>query len=100
MKIPLSVIDSKTEQRETLIRNADIIISAVGKKGVILPNSLKKGVILIGVGMHQEDDKMHADYEEELIVEKARYYTPVPGGVGPVNVAMLLQNLVKAAKQQ
>lgn len=97
--IPLTVIDSKTKYKENILRNADILISAVGKKGIIQPEFIKKGAILIGVGMHQEKGKMHADYEEELVAEKASYFTLVPKGVGPVNVAMLLYNLVKAAKQ-
>ncbi len=97
--IPFTVIDSKTKNKENILKNADIIISAVGRRGVIQPEFIKKGAILIGVGMHQEKGKMHADYEEKLVEEKASYFTPVPKGVGPVNVAMLLYNLVEAAKQ-
>lgn len=96
-----TIIDSKTENVEDLTRSADIMVSAIGKSGVIKPEMLKKGVVLVGVGMHKgEDGKMHGDYDEEEIKNIASYYTPIPGGVGPVNVAMLLSNLIQAAETQ
>lgn len=92
------VIDSKTENKDALLHNADIIISAVGKPHILKAELLKRGVILIGVGMDRgEDERMHPDYDEDEIAKIASFYTPVPGGVGPVNVAMLLSNLVVAA---
>ena len=95
--IPI-VIDSKTENKETLTKDADIIISAVGKSDIIKSNMIKKGVILISIGLHKgSDGKLHGDYDEEKIKTIASFYTPTPGGVGPVNVAMLLKNLVYAA---
>lgn len=95
-----TVIDSKTEDREYLIKDADIIISAVGKENVITQDMIKPGVILIGVGMFQNrEGKLRGDYVAEDISEKAGSYTPVLGGVGPINVAMLLSNLVKATTQ-
>lgn len=100
-QIPLAIVDSKTENREELIRGADIIISAVGKPQVIQAKDINETTTLIGVGMFRGDDgKLHGDYEEEEVAEKAQYYTSVPGGVGPVNVAMLLTNLVEAAETQ
>ena len=93
-----AVIDSKTEKPETLTKNADIIISAVGKPSVIKPDMIKRGVILVSIGLHKgTDGKLHGDYEEDQIKDLALFYTPTPGGVGPVNVAMLLKNLVYAA---
>ncbi|MCL5435028.1 MAG: bifunctional 5,10-methylenetetrahydrofolate dehydrogenase/5,10-methenyltetrahydrofolate cyclohydrolase [Patescibacteria group bacterium] len=91
------VIDSKTESKDSLMKEADIIISAVGKT-IINSSNIKKGVILIGVGMHMKDSKLHGDYNEEEIKNIAGFYTPTPGGVGPVNVAMLLSNLVEACQ--
>lgn len=89
------IIDSKTRNPQSITKNADIIISAVGKPNVITSDMIKKGVILISIGMHKENDgKLHGDYEENQIKNKASFYTPTPGGVGPVNVAMLLKNLV------
>lgn len=95
MGIKPSVIDSKTKNQKLITNNADIIITTVGKPDIIKPNELKKGVILVGVGMHKGcDGKLHGDYEEEKIKDIASFYTPVPGGVGPINVAILLKNLV------
>ncbi len=75
-----------------------MVISAVGKPGILNSNNIKKGSIVISVGLHKASDgKLHGDYEETEIERTASFYTPTPGGVGPVNVAMLLQNLVEAA---
>ncbi len=99
MGINPTVVDSKTENPENLTKNADIIISAVGKSNVVKPNMLKKGVILISIGLHKgSDGKLHGDYNEEEIKNIASFYTPTPGGVGPVNVAMLLKNLITACE--
>ena len=95
------LIDSKTENPKELTKQADIIISSVGKAGLIQPDQLKTGVTLISVGLGRGDnDKIYGDYNEEQIKEIASFYTPTPGGVGPINVAMLLSNLVTAAEQQ
>ena len=91
------VIDSKTQNKDSLMKEADIIISAVGKT-IINPSNIKKGVILVGVGMHTQDGKLCGDYNEEEIKNIASFYSPSPGGVGPVNVAMLLKNLVESAE--
>lgn len=101
LKFPFKIIDSKTPNTEELMKKADIIIAAVGRENIIKPEMLKKGVILIGVGISRgEDGKLHGDYDEEQIKEIASYYTPTPGGVGPVNVAMLMDNLITAAEKQ
>lgn len=95
----LKIVDSKTDKPDELTRKADIIVTAVGKPHIIRRNMIKKEAILIGVGMYKGDDgKMHGDYEEDEIKDIAGFYTPVPGGVGPVNVAMLLENVVKAVE--
>lgn len=99
MRINPIVIDSKTENPENLTKNADIIISAVGKSNIVKPNMIKKDVVLISIGLHKgPDGKLHGDYEEEQIKNIASFYTPTPGGVGPVNVAMLLKNLIKSSE--
>lgn len=95
--IPHTVVDSKTKNKGELLRQADIVISAIGKPHILRPNDIKDEAILIGVGMNRgEDGRMHPDYDEDLIKDKVSFYTPVPGGVGPVNVAMLLSNLLLA----
>lgn len=95
-----TVIDSKTQNTDEILEESDIVISTVGKPNVLRPGFLKKGVILLGIGMYKgQDGKMHGDYEEEEIKNIASFYTPIPGGVGPVNVAMLMQNLIKATEK-
>ncbi len=96
MGINFQTIDSKTENKNEITKNSDIVISAVGKPNIV-NSEIKPGVILVSVGFCKGDDgKMHGDYNEDKIKNIASFYTPTPGGVGPVNVAMLLENLVKA----
>jgi methylenetetrahydrofolate dehydrogenase (NADP+)/methenyltetrahydrofolate cyclohydrolase len=95
------IIDSSTLNPERITQEADIIISCVGKANIITKDNIKPGVILISIGMFRgEDGKLHGDYEEQEVKGIASYYTPVPGGVGPVNVAMLLKNVLLAASTQ
>lgn len=101
------VVDSQTVNPEQITLNADIIICAVGKRGVLTKDMIKKappdgetGVILLNVGMTiGDDEKFVGDYDEEEIAPIASWYTPTPGGVGPVNVACLMENLVIAAEK-
>lgn len=93
------VIDSKTKNPWDITKSANILISAVGKKNVITEDMLKKDVILLGIGMAKgENEKFQGDYDEDEIKDIASWYTPIPGGIGPVNVAKLLENLVIAAE--
>ena len=75
------------------LRVADIIISATGSPNLIKPEMVKDGVVLIDAGTAEENGELRGDIDPECY-DKASYYTPVPGGIGPVTVAMLLQNLV------
>lgn len=96
-----TVIDSKTENPKDLMRKADVIISSVGRENVVRAEDIKQGVILIGVGvLRGEDKKLKGDYDTDAIKNIAGYYTPTPGGVGPVNVAQLMVNLLTAAELQ
>lgn len=93
------IIDSKTQHPQELTKKATVIISAVGRKNIVTSEMISQEVILISVGLHKgEDGKLHGDYNEEEIASIASFYTPTPGGIGPVNVAMLLENLVLAAQ--
>lgn len=98
-KINYINLHSKTQNQKEYLQSADIIITAVGKK-IIEPSMLKPGVILINVGLRKENGKLKGDYEEKEIKKIASYYTPTPGGVGPIDVAYLYKNLVEAAKLQ
>ncbi|HLC94561.1 MAG TPA: bifunctional 5,10-methylenetetrahydrofolate dehydrogenase/5,10-methenyltetrahydrofolate cyclohydrolase [Patescibacteria group bacterium] len=92
-------IRSNTPNTQLFLKEADIIISAVGKK-VIRAENLKQGVVLISVGIRKEGDMWKADYNEEEIKDIAGFYTPVPGGVGPLDIAYLMYNLYEAQKMQ
>ena len=101
MNIQPEIIDSKTKNPSSVTKTADIIISAVGKPNVIKPEMIKKNSILISIGLSKgKDGKLHGDYDEEKIKDIASFYTPTPGGIGPVNVAMLLANLITAVEKR
>lgn len=94
----VNIMHSHTRQPEGILKAADIIISCVGKPNIITKDMIKPGVVLISVGIWRDDSgKLHGDYEEDDIKDIASFYTPTPGGVGPVNVACLMHNLVKAS---
>jgi len=98
-KINYINLHSHTPQPESYCREADIIITAVGKK-TIEPQNLKPGVILINVGLRKEGNQFKGDYEEREIKKIASFYTPTPGGIGPIDVLYLYKNLIDAAKLQ
>ncbi|MEX2007682.1 MAG: bifunctional 5,10-methylenetetrahydrofolate dehydrogenase/5,10-methenyltetrahydrofolate cyclohydrolase [Candidatus Levyibacteriota bacterium] len=93
-----NVVDSKTENSGEIIKSSDIIISAVGKSEVFATRNLKNGVTIIGIGLHRQNGKLKPDFDEEKVSKTAKYYSPTPGGVGPLNLAYLFKNLVLAAK--
>ena len=93
-------MDEHTMHPEEQIKNADVIISCVGKKKIITSSMIKKDAILIGVGMNKDEaGDLFADYDVLDIEKVAKYFTPVPGGVGPVNIACLMQNIVTSAEK-
>ena len=91
--------NSTTVDPESYFKTADLIITATGKK-VIEPAMLKPGVVLINTGVRKENGKLKGDYEEKEIKDIASYYTPTPGGSGPIDVVYLYKNLIDAAKMQ
>jgi len=94
-----SVIHSQTPDPKAIMKQSDILISCVGKKDIIKASSVKPGAIVIGVGIwRDESGKYHGDYDEQEVAPITSYFTPTPGGVGPVNVACLMKNVVKACK--
>ncbi|MFA5932426.1 MAG: bifunctional 5,10-methylenetetrahydrofolate dehydrogenase/5,10-methenyltetrahydrofolate cyclohydrolase [Candidatus Paceibacterota bacterium] len=93
-------IDSKTENKEELIKDADIIISGMGKGKYIIGNMIKNGAILIDAGTFETEGGIVGDVDLESVKDIAGYVSPVPGGVGPVTVAMLLNNVLTVAKSK
>ena len=90
---------SKTKNLEDLCKSADVVITGVGdrSKFTLMPEMIKDGAIVIDIAISRHEDKLVGDCDFEKIIEKASYATPVPGGVGPMTVAMLLKNTVIAA---
>jgi len=100
MKTSVKLIDSKTENPENMTQKADIIISAVGKPNILKYEMIKRGVVLIGIGISRgESAKFMGDYDQNEVKNIASFYTPTPGGIGPINVAYLLKNLVDAGEK-
>ena len=90
----------KTKDLKAHTAQADLVCVAVGKRNLITADMVKNDVILVDVGCNKnEEGKLCGDADFENIAQKARYITPVPGGVGPMTVACLMENTVKAAKK-
>jgi methylenetetrahydrofolate dehydrogenase (NADP+)/methenyltetrahydrofolate cyclohydrolase len=91
---------SQAGKLEEHVRNAEVLIVAVGKAGLIKGEWIKEGAAVIDVGINRVGDKIVGDVEFEEAEKRASYITPVPGGVGPLTVTMLMRNLVEATKLQ
>lgn len=97
----VTVCHSRTRDIQNVTKNADILISAVGKLNMVTEDMVKDGAVVIDVGMNRkENGKLAGDVDFENVKEKTSYITPVPGGVGPMTIAMLMNNVIKATKQQ
>lgn len=97
----VTVCHTRTRDLGEMTRQADILVAAVGKPEMITGDMLKEGVVVIDAGYNKVEGRDHdvGDVEFESAKEKASWITPVPGGVGPMTIAMLLKNTLKAAKQ-
>jgi methylenetetrahydrofolate dehydrogenase (NADP+)/methenyltetrahydrofolate cyclohydrolase len=91
---------SKAGKLEEHVKKAEVLIVAVGKAGLIKGDLIKEGAIVIDVGINRVADKIVGDVEFGAAEKHASWITPVPGGVGPLTVTMLMRNLVEAAKLQ
>ena len=92
---------SKTENLAEVCRRADILVAAVGKPGFITADMVKEGAVVIDVGINRDENgKLCGDVDFENVSRKTSWITPVPGGVGPMTIAMLMKNTVTATKLQ
>jgi len=91
---------SQAGKLEEHVKRAEVLVVAVGKAGLIKGEWIKEGAIVIDVGINRVGDKIVGDVEFESAEKHAAYITPVPGGVGPLTVTMLMRNVVEAAKLQ
>lgn len=94
------VCNSKTKNLSEKIKDADIIVAALGFANFVKEDMVKEGAIIIDVGINRVDKKLYGDVDFENVSKKASYITPVPGGVGPMTIAMLLKNTLKSFEKE
>ena len=96
----VTVCHSRTRNLSEVCRRADILVAAIGKADFFTGDMIKDGAVVIDVGMNRRaDGKLTGDVDFESVAPKASYITPVPGGVGPMTITMLMKNTLTAAKQ-
>lgn len=96
----VTICHSHTKNIKSLTKNADIIVTAVGKKNFLTKNMVKKNATIIDVAIVRDENGICGDADFKMLVKKAEFITPVPGGVGPLTIAILLKNTIKAFKNQ
>lgn len=95
----VTICHSKTQNLKEICKNADILVAAVGKAKFVTADMVKEGAVVIDVGMNRDENgKLCGDVDFAAVEPVASYITPVPGGVGPMTIAMLMQNTLTAAK--
>lgn len=95
----VTVCHSRTVDLAAHTRRADLLVAAVGRPGFITADMVKEGAVVIDVGINRVDGKLCGDVDFETVSSKASYITPVPGGVGKMTIAMLMENTVEAAEK-
>lgn len=97
----VEIVHSKTNDIASVTKEADILVAAVGKAKFVTADMVKDGAVVIDVGMDRDENgKLCGDVDFENVKEKCSYITPVPGGVGPMTISMLMKNTLTAAKIQ
>ncbi|MDE6091681.1 MAG: bifunctional methylenetetrahydrofolate dehydrogenase/methenyltetrahydrofolate cyclohydrolase FolD [Ruminococcus sp.] len=97
----VTICHSKTKNLKEICLSADILVVAIGRAKFVTGDMIKEGAVVIDVGMNRDENgKLCGDVEFESAEKKASYITPVPGGVGPMTISMLMKNTLTAAKQQ
>ena len=96
----VTICHSRTKDLAKVASEADILVAAIGKPNFVTPDMVKEGAVVIDVGINRVDGKLVGDVDFEAVKEKAGYITPVPGGVGPMTITMLLFNTVVSAKRK
>ncbi len=96
----VTICHSKTQNLNEICKNADILVAAVGKPHFVTADMVKDGAVVIDVGIHRGENGLCGDVDFENVKDIASAITPVPGGVGPMTIAMLMQNTLTASKRQ
>ena len=94
----VTIAHSKTKNLKEITKQADILIVAIGQAKFITDEYVKDGAVVIDVGTNRVDGKLYGDVDFDKVSKKASYITPVPGGVGPMTITMLISNVVEQAK--
>ena len=95
----VTLCHSQTKELGSITREADILIAAAGKAGLITADMVKEGAVVIDVGQVRIQGKWQGDVDFGPVCQKAAFTTPVPGGVGPMTIAMLMDNTVESAQE-
>lgn len=96
----VTICHSKTENLAEITKTADILVCAVGKRNIITADMIKDGAVVVDAGINRVDGKVYGDVDFENVSKKASYITPVPGGVGPMTITMLLYNTYVAGMRK
>ncbi|BBM46203.1 bifunctional methylenetetrahydrofolate dehydrogenase/methenyltetrahydrofolate cyclohydrolase FolD [Leptotrichia trevisanii] len=96
----VQVCNSKTKNLSEKLQKADVVVAAAGSPKLVKTTDVKEGVVVIDVGINRVDGKLWGDVDFEEVSKKASFITPVPGGVGPMTIAMLIKNTFKSYKQK
>ena len=94
----VTILHSRTKDMHSHLKDADVIVSAVGQPGLVTKDDVKEGAVIVDVGTPDENGKLKGDVEFEEVKEVAGAITPVPGGVGPLTITMVLNNTLLAEK--
>jgi len=95
----ITICHSRTQNLEEVTRSADILVAAVGRANFVTDEMVSEGTVVIDVGINRVDGKLTGDVDFEPVSKKASHITPVPGGVGPMTIALLMENTLKAFKE-
>jgi methylenetetrahydrofolate dehydrogenase (NADP+)/methenyltetrahydrofolate cyclohydrolase len=96
----VTMCHSRTRDLAEVCSRADVLVAAVGRAKLVTAEMVREGAVVIDVGINRTDDGLVGDVDFDAVAQKAAAITPVPGGVGPMTIAMLLSNTVKAARLQ
>lgn len=96
----VTIAHSRTKNLKELTKEADVVVVAIGKAKFVTEDMVKEGAVIVDVGINRIDGVLYGDVDFENVEKKASYITPVPGGVGPLTIAMLLLNTVTAFIEQ
>mgnify|MGYP006327737935 CR=1 FL=1 len=93
----VTICHSKTQNLASICKNADILVAAIGKPKFVAKDMVKEGAVVVDVGINRTENGITGDVDYDAVANKASYITPVPGGVGPMTIAMLMENAYECA---